>query len=150
MRKWEKYWILSLIILVILVLIIVGVINNKKEEEQAIVNEPKEKYVQVQEDGSKVNTSNKLKETKKLGNLSISNISLKSQGNESFVTASVKNNGSSVDGDKFITITVLDDKQNVITKVDAYLSTIEPGEETVLRSTTSADFANAYDFKVEE
>ena len=149
MRKWEKYWILGLIVLVVLVLIIVGVRNNKKEE-QTPTNEPEEKYVQVQEDGTKVNISNKLKETKKLGNLSISNISLKSQGNESFVTANVKNTGSSTDGDKFITITVLDDKQNVITKVDAYLSTIEPGEETVLRSTTSADFANAYDFKVEE
>lgn len=149
MKKWEKYWILGLVILVVVVLIMV-IPRNDEEEKERELNTQEEKYAQVQDNGLKVNTSNKLKETKKLGNLEISNISLKSQGNESYITASVKNTGNTTDGDKFITITVLDDKQNIITKIDAYLSTIEAGQETILRSTTSADFANAYDFKVEE
>ena len=149
MQKWEKYWILGLVILVVVVLIMV-IPGNKEEEKEKEMNTQEEKYAQVQDNGLKVNTSNKLKETKKLGNLEISNISLKSQGNESYITANVKNIGNTTDGDKFITITVLDDKQNIITKIDAYLSTIEAGQETILRSTTSADFANAYDFKVEE
>ena len=149
MQKWEKYWILGLVILVVVVLIMV-IPRNDEEEKEMTTNVQEEKYAQVQDNGLKVNTSNKLKETKKLGNLEISNISLKSQGNESYITANVKNIGNTTDGDKFITITVLDDKQNIITKIDAYLSTIEAGQETILRSTTSADFANAYDFKVEE
>ena len=149
MKKWEKYWILGLVILVVVVLIMV-IPRNDEEEKEMTTNVQEEKYAQVQDNGLKVNTSNKLKETKKLGNLEISNISLKSQGNESYITANIKNIGNTTDGDKFITITVLDDKQNIITKIDAYLSTIEAGQETILRSTTSADFANAYDFKVEE
>ena len=132
------------------VVLIMVIPRNDEEEKEREMNTQEEKYAQVQDNGLKVNTSNKLKETKKLGNLEISNISLKSQGNESYITANVKNIGNTTNGDKFITITVLDDKQNIITKIDAYLSTIEAGQETILRSTTSADFANAYDFKVEE
>lgn len=160
----EKVLIISLIL--IFAFGVVAIVSTKSNEEENAeqqveenvseenVNEDKiqniEKYVEVKQDGSKENTSNKLKETKKLGNLEFSNINLKSEGNESYITATVKNTGTVLEGDKAIRLIFLDDKGNKIITVTAYVDTIEPQMQASLRCTTSADFTNAYDFTVSE
>lgn len=152
MNKSERkqvFIMISVMVVIILILFVIKVVSGNKDESQsAQSNVQNEAYVEKQEDGTKVNTSNKLKETKKLGDLEFSNIRLTSKNGESYLTATVKNVGGSKAGDEFVTITVVDDQGSILTSVDAYLGTIQAGAETTLSSKTSSDFANAYDFTV--
>lgn len=155
MKKNEMIFV-GILIAIFVVIIVAALIakNNgtiepeNKPENKVTENVVDEKYVDVKDDGTKVNNSNKLKEAKKLGDLEISNITLSSKNNESYLQATVKNTGASKAGDDFITITIMDEQNQEIATIQAYLSTVEPGKEITLSTKASVDFANAYDFKV--
>lgn len=152
MNKSERKQVMIMIGVMLAIVIILLIVKSTKGDEQE--NQPiqntvqNEAYVERQEDGTSLNVSDKLKETKKLGDLEFSNIRLTSRNGESYLTATVKNTSSVKTGDEFITITVLDENGNTLTSVYAYLGTIDAGQETTLSTKTSSDFANAYDFTV--
>lgn len=152
MNKSERKQVMIMIGVMLAIVIILLIVKSTKGDEQE--NQPiqntvqNEAYVERQEDGTSLNVSNKIKETKKLGDLEFSNIRLTSKNGESYLTATVKNTSSVKTGDEFITITVLDENGNTLTSVYAYLGTIDAGQETTLSTKTSSDFANAYDFTV--
>ena len=152
MNKSERKQVMIMIGVMLAIVIILLIVKSTKGDEQE--NQPiqntvqNEAYVEIQEDGTSLNVSDKLKETKKLGDLEFSNIRLTSRNGESYLTATVKNTSSVKTGDEFITITVLDENGNTLTSVYAYLGTIDAGQETTLSTKTSSDFANAYDFTV--
>ena len=152
MNKSERKQVMIMIGVMLAIVIILLIVKSTKGDEQE--NQPiqntvqNEAYVERQEDGTSLNVSDKLKETKKLGDLEFSNIRLTSKNGESYLTATVKNTSSVKTGDEFITITVLDENGNTLTSVYAYLGTIDAGQETTLSTKTSSDFANAYDFTV--
>ena len=157
MTRDEKRWIVLLIaVLVIAIVLIVGLaigrnIKKEKKEENNNVGQVKnEEYVEVLEDGTKVNTSNKLKENKKFGNLEISNISIEEKENETILEADVTNIGSNNEGDYAIYLLIKDDEGKEIKKIAGYINHIGPNEKTKLRIKTSYDFANAYDFEIEK
>ena len=157
MTRDEKRWIVLLIaVLVIAIVLIVGLAigrNIKKEktgENNNVGQAQNEEYVEVLEDGTKVNTSNKLKENKKFGNLEISNISIEEKENETILEADVTNIGSNNEGDYAIYLSVKDDEGKEIKKIAGYINHIGPNEKTKLRIKTSYDFANAYDFEIEK
>ena len=152
MNKSQRKQVMIMIGVMLAIVIILLIVKSTKGDEQE--NQPiqntvqNEAYVERQEDGTSLNVSDKLKETKKLGDLEFSNIRLTSRNGESYLTATVKNTSSVKTGDEFITITVLDENGNTLTSVYAYLGTIDAGQETTLSTKTSSDFANAYDFTV--
>ena len=152
MNKSERKQVMIMIGVMLAIVIILLIVKSTKGDEQE--NQPiqntvqNEAYVERQEDGTSLNVSDKIKETKKLGDLEFSNIRLTSRNGESYLTAKVKNTSSVKTGDEFITITVLDENGNTLTSVYAYLGTIDAGQETTLSTKTSSDFANAYDFTV--
>ena len=148
MNKSERKQAMIMIGVMLAIVIILLGVKTLKKDKQGNVETKNEAYVETQEDGTKLNISSKLKETKKLGDLEFSNIRLTSKNGESYLTATVKNTSSVKAGDEFTTITVLDEDGNTLTRVDAYLGTIAAGQETTLSSKTSCDFANAYDFNV--
>ena len=152
MNKSERKQVMIMIgvmLAIVIILLIVKSTKGDEQESQPIQNTVQnEAYVERQEDGTSLNVSNKIKETKKLGDLEFSNIRLTSKNGESYLTATVKNTSSVKTGDEFITITVLDENGNTLTSVYAYLGTIDAGQETTLSTKTSSDFANAYDFTV--
>ena len=157
MTRDEKRWIVLLIaVLVIAIVLIVGLAigrnikKEKKEENNNVGQVQNEEYVEVLEDGTKVNTSNKLKENKKFGNLEISNISIEEKENETILEADVTNIGSNNEGDYAIYLLIKDDEGKEIKKIAGYINHIGPNEKTRLRIKTSYDFANAYDFEIEK
>ena len=149
MKKNEAKVIFILVAIMVIVLIIV-IANRGKDNknEEVVENIAKEEFIDVKEDGTRVNTSNKLAETKKYYGLEISNITLTEKGNESYIRATVKNTTSVKKGEELIKLTIVDKQGNVLTSVKGYLNTIQPGSTTTLSIKASADFANAYDFKV--
>lgn len=151
MSKKERkriFTIIGILLLTIIILLIVKSITKNDENEGEVLT--KETYVEIQEDGTNLNTSNKLKETKKLGELEFSNIRLTSKDGESYVTADVKNTSTTKLGNKFVHITIVDDKGEDLSKVTIYLGDIEAGESITINGKASSDFANAYDFLITE
>ena len=156
MNKDEKRWIVLLVaVLVIAVVLIIGLSRSKKTEEPVKNNEveqvqKEEAYVEVLEDGSKVNTSNKLKENKEFNGLEISNIEIVEKDNETILEADIKNQTNEAQGDYGIYLKIKDDKGNEIKKIAGYINYMGAKEKTRLSIKTSYDFANAYDFEIEK
>ncbi len=150
--KDKKIWIFIgvVIILIILLLIIKGVSNKGGNiiDEQKIVNE--EEFVEVISDGTKINKSNKLQETKKINGLEISNIRLTEKNNMSRILATVKNTSSETKGGYAVKIILLNKVGETIKEIEAYIDKVDPGETVTLNTAATVDFANAYDFKIVE
>ena len=158
MTRDEKRWIILLVaVLVIAIALIIGLAKSKnvkkgeqKENTTNVEQVQNQEYVEVLEDGTKVNTSDKLKEDKEFNGLKISNISIEENGNETVLKANVTNISSKSQGDYGIYLVIKDNEGNEIKKIAEYINYIEPNEETKLKIKTSYDFANAYDFEVEK
>ncbi len=151
MKDSEKKMIIILII--VAVLIIGGITlltRNRRNEEPAggnETNEPVEEFVQVLDDGTKLNTSEELHKTKMLDGLEISDLQLTERGNETVLLGTVRNTTSTVQTAVF-NITLIDKTGSEITTLPAYIEGLEPGASTELNVSTTLDYANAYDFRV--
>ena len=141
--------ILILITIVVFVIFII-VKNNKDHTENTndIVQENKEEYVQVLEDGTKLNTSTKLNETKIVDGLEIGNIQLSTTNGETTLLADVKNNTKKDINIIAIDIILYNKEGEEIVKFPGVIGNLKVGGTVKLESSTTLDFANAYDFKV--
>ena len=149
MKKNEKIMISVLLIILIIVIIAVVAGKNKDNKENTEENQVKEEFVQVLEDGTKLNTSSKLAETKTVGAYKIGNIQLTMKDNQSILLADVENTSTTATEMKLLDITLYDKEGNVLEVVPGIVKQLEPGETTQLNAGITADDANAYDFKVE-
>lgn len=107
-----------------------------------------EEYVDVQADGTKVNTSSKIQETKTIDGLSVSNVSITESGSTTTVTATVTNNTSSTNGDFTIFFKILDDSGNVLAELFGIIGSVDAGASTTLSLISTGDLANAYDYQI--
>ena len=141
------------LIAIMLIIIMVNTFRKKEPEnvgpvqgeEQGI---EQEEYVQILQDGSKLNKSEELLKEKKLDELEISNIQLKETGGITTLLADVKNNTNHEIQERNITIEVLDKQGNVITSLNGTIDTVGAGEKVQLNMSVTGDVANAYDFKI--
>ena len=152
MKAKEKGMIL--LIILVGVVIITGLLiwkkgtsknNNKQEEEQI-----KEEFVQVLEDGTKLNISNKLKEEKTIKGLKIGNIQLTEQNGQSVLLAEVRNEGTQDVQMFLINIILIDKEGKEIATIPGIVSPVKAGTTVQLNAGITEDYANAYDFKVEQ
>jgi len=160
--KGKDLMIILGVAIVLLLLIIIGVKvknNNNNEVDQNTVgqqtqnnvtNEIVEEFVQVQEDGSKVNTSEELTKTKKVDGLEISNIRIVENNNVTQVTADIKNPTNGTLGDFPVDIKVLDKEGKEIATIGGFIDRVAPGETAELNASATVDFANAYDFEIKK
>ena len=153
-------------ILIVILVIIIGVIliwknipkseKNKNEsnkieyENKQEVNENTEKYVKELDDGTKLNISNKLNETKRLDGLEISNIQLTYKNEMCIVLADVLNTTNQDIGLTPINLKLYDEQGNVLESLDGLISEVKAGESTQLNIGVSNDLSNAYDFTIEK
>ena len=150
MKKNEKKFLIVLIAITIVVIIIFIATRGKKKEENTVEeNTVKEEFVQVLEDGTKLNTSTKLNETKMVNGLEFGNIQLTMKNGQSVLLADVKNNTSTATELTLVDVTLLDKEGNTIVTVGGIIAPLEAGESTQFNTSMTLDYANAYDFKVE-
>lgn len=147
MKAQEKRMILILIIVSILIITIVWCVTRNKETE-VVESTNKEEFVEVLEDGTKLNISDKLNETKRVENFEIGNIQLTDKNGVSVLLADIKNVSETSTDWTIITITLIDRIGNTIQEIEGVIKDLQPGETTQLNAATSADYANSYDFKV--
>lgn len=152
MKDSEKKMIIILII--VAVLVIGGITlftRNKGNNEQAgenETNESVEEFVEVQEDGTRLNVSTKLHETKTLAGMEISNFRLADDGSQTLLLGTITNVSDTVQGDYTMQLKVIDKNGGEIVTVPAYIKELQPGESAQLNISSTLDFANAYDFTV--
>ena len=158
MKSKEKKLILVLILITIVVVIVGLTVRNilqKSSEEsqnkEEVVQEGQDKNenVKILEDGTRENTSEKLKEPKMIEGLELREIRLTEKENVSEITGKIKNNTEEAKGEFTVTITLKDKEGKEITKIGGIIGKVEAGEEINFKATATYDFANAYDFTIE-
>lgn len=156
MKREEKLMVGVLILITILV-IIVGIVmsinKGKKENKDNNVvareeNRVVEEFVDLREDGTKVNKSSKLHEKKAYDGLEIGNLQLTMKDNVSVILGEIKNVSNIAKGEYPISLVMLDKEGNEIITIGAYIQKLEPGQTAELNTSATFDFANAYDFKI--
>ncbi len=168
MKGKNKKVILLIAVIIVVIIVVIAIAikgNNKNEPSNSVENETAqqqqegntpdqqpekvpEEFVQNMDDGTKVNTSTKLKETKTVSSFEISNISLSTVNGQTFLTADVKNTSKNDKPATGIDITLYDKDGNELVKMAGVINELKSGATTRLESGTTLDFANAYDFKV--
>lgn len=154
MKKSEnKFWkILPIIgLAIVLVIVIVNIKKKKTEntlENSQTVNSVAEEFVENIESDTKLNNSEKLKETKEFDGLEIADIQITEKEGVTLLLANITNKTDEVKGDYPILITILDKDGNTITVAHGYIKQLQPNETTQLSSSKTFDYANAYDFTI--
>lgn len=148
MKKDEKRMILILIVALVVVLGIFLANRNKKEENEVKENKVAEEFVQVLEDGTKLNTSTELGKTKQVGAFKFEKIQLTEQGSQTVLLAEVSNTSNSKTEVTIVDVILLDRNGEEIVKVKGIIKDLEPGESTQFNTSMTLDYANAYDFKI--
>ena len=141
--------LIAIIILVVAIIIGKNVISkdkNKTENNTQVQNT--EQYVTVLEDGTKLNNSNKISENKKLEGLEITDTQLTYNNGVTNLLANVKNTTQNKIEMQQVTIILLDAQGNKIYEVPGVIEAVEAGKTIQFNSSITADFANAYDFKI--
>jgi len=123
-----------------------NVVNN--QGSQSVDNSIVEEFVSVEEDGTKVNTSEQLKATKVVEGLQLSNIKLTTQNGITELTASATNTTDVTIETMDIIVSALDKDGNTLVRFLASVDNLEAGQVTNLKASVTADVANAYDFMV--
>ena len=147
MKKKEKKMILILVIVSILIIGVIWLVTRPKKEK-IVENEVVEEFVQVLDDGTKLNISSKLQEEKTINGLKIGNIQLTEKNGQLVLLADVTN-PTEKDSEIFLIDIILYDKTGKeIATVPGIVSPIKAGGKTQLNAGITEKYANAYDFKV--
>ncbi len=161
MKKSERRMILVLILVAVIVIAVLVNVRNKNNDADDVVdnssvaenggekpNEEIGEFVEVLDDGTKMNTSDKLAETKTFSNYEVSNIQLTESNGQSLILADVKNIGTTKADVVLIDITLLDKEGQEIVTIGGIIGDVEPGQTVQLNSSATTDFSNAYDFTI--
>lgn len=121
--------------------------EHQKQEQKEDVNE----YIKTEDDGTRVNTSDKIKNAKfTIDGLEISNIQLSELVGKTSLVADVKNNTQEKKGDIELLITLYKKDGSVLLEMGGYIGTVEAGATSKIDAAATLDYANAYDIKIEK
>ena len=109
MKKKEKRMILILLVVLVIAVVIFVISKNKTgNKENTEENNVVEEFVQVLEDGTRLNTSTKLNEMKKFEGLEFGNIQLTNSNGQSVLLADVTNNTGKTTDFTLVDVILLD------------------------------------------
>lgn len=154
MKDKGKGFIILLISAIIL--LIIGLImgtNESKDQEitSTLQNKQTEQngeiFTEILEDGTKLNTSNKIGEPKILDGMEITGLQLTVKDNTSFLLGKITNVSNEIKGEYQFNVIILDKNGKELITIKAYVKELQPGESTELNTSATFDYSNAYDIK---
>ena len=150
MKSNEKRMIIisSVIVVIIIIGIVLILINKPKNEQKEDTNT--EKYVEILQDGTKLNKSERLNKTRKLDELEIKDIQLTNKNGVSVLLATVTNLGNKDLEITEVKVRLYDENYNIMEEINGVISQTKPGESVQLNVAISEDYANAYDLTIEK
>ena len=155
--------VLIAIIVGIIVFIIMNIVKSKKskegvgqnyqnqndESQQVEENAVKEEFVQLTDDGMKVNVGSKITEDKEVNGLKFTNVQLTEKDNQSTLLADVENaTGKELKDYTNLDITFFTKDGQEIVTIKGILTPLKSGEKTQLNAGLTQDVANAYDIRI--
>lgn len=143
--------IIAVIIITVIVVIVAVVNNNKKDGTQNNASgntDNNTENVIVKEDGTKENSSSKIKEVKDFDGMKVKDVRLISQGGLSNFMATVENTSSQEKGDKPIVVSFVNKNGEEIATLEAYIGGVSAGSMTTIDASATSDLSNAYDFVI--
>ena len=144
------------IILLIAITITVNTNNSGDQRKENIVentiennveNSVEEEFVEVLEDGTKLNTSEELNNTKTFQGLTIKNIQLTNANGKTELIADIENTSGSDKQAMLIDVILYDKNKNLITTLGGRISPIRAGQTMQFSTSAMIDYSNAYDFE---
>lgn len=153
MRENEKKGIVILIIVGVMLILCINIFKgNGKDTEvnKEKTNRINEEFVQVLQNGTKLNTSEELKQVKMIDGLQITNIQLTEKDGQTVLLADVTNTTNTDTRVIGINIIILDKQGKEIAKIPGVISPLKSGATKQLNVGITEDYSNAYDFKVEK
>lgn len=167
-----------IIIILTILIVIFGVLYVKKPVEQAAastedgkvlkssINETQlreeltteilygpENNITHDEVGNRINTSSKIKEEKKIegaDGLVIRNMNITASNRVTTITADVVNTSEEEKGNFMTKINFVDEDSRSIIEVGAYVNKVGAGKTVKLQTTTTIDFANAFNYTIKK
>ena len=152
MNNKRNLILLGIILLVIIVLVVIFVSVRKTEGENVVGGneEIENMYSQTLEDGTKINTSSKLKETRMIDEIKIENIQLTNKDGQGALIADVTNTGSEKSEVILLNITLYNEAGEEIGTLPGVISPLDAGETAQLNTNMQEDYTNIYDVKIEK
>lgn len=148
MRNREKGIMLMIIIITILIISIIWVISKGKEGKEDKTSNTE--FIQVEDDGSKVNTSDKVKETREIEGVTIENIRITEKNGQTELVADATNTTEQIKSRFLVNIILLDKAGNEIGRIPGVIGEMQPGETIEMHAGITEDYANVYDFRIEK
>ena len=165
----NKKILIAIFLIIILIIIITYTLipkTNKKENTNQVENNQTEQEVEQEmpeyslidmnntenakiNGGSKENTSVKLAEEKTYKGMKVKNIKLIAEGGITRLTATVENTTTENYEGGGITIIFIKEDGTEYARLEGVLPAIDSGKTNELDAGTTADIANAYDFRIE-
>lgn len=152
MKKNKKIMIFILLVILVVAIVVFAVNKNKKEVNEEnnteVENKVVEEFVQVLDDGTKLNTSTKLNESRDVNGFKFENIQFTERKGQSVLLANVTNNTGKATDFTLVDVILLDKYGNEIEKLGGIISPLQPGAKTQFNVSMTLDYANSYDFKI--
>lgn len=143
MTKNDKVKLVFILLIVVIIIGLIGVIvyiNSNKDKNE-------ETYT-VQEDGTKVNISEKVLEKKAVNGLEIDNIKVVEKNGITEIMGDIKNvSGKRVEG-FYIMIDLIDKNGQVLVGLGSYINPIDKDSEGSLNAITNGSYADIADMKI--
>ncbi len=157
MKSTEKRNILILIgvgIIIIATIWLCTKLGNKEEKETPNLPEVSSasqgEYTKVEQDGSIVNTSEKLHQDREESGFTVSNISFAEINGKTVLKARITNK-TGINQDSFFgSIVLLDKAGKEIGRIPVTVAKTQKGETVEIEAYITESYANAYDFRLEK
>ena len=152
MKTNEKKWIIILAVILVIAIIVFLVLrigkgkNDNQKSGTSGAGNP-EQYYEELEDGTKLNISTKLNQTKTVDGLEIGKIQLTNKDNQTVLLAEVENKSGKVTEETLIDVTIIDKDGKELGTIGGMIAPLKEGEKTQLNISAMQDYTDAYDFK---
>ena len=148
MKSTEKRMITILVAITAVVIIIAIMMNVNKSKEGTTEKEMKqtESTISLFDDGTTLNNSAKLQETKKLEGMEISQIQLTQKNGETQLIATITNTSSTDQGDYPVIVKMLDKEGKEVGTMNGYIGKIKSQNSIKFSTEATLDSSNVYDF----
>ena len=143
-------WVLTIVFLIIVCVTVIFVKIFTKNDNNKNLVDNNDNFSKITSDGTRINISEKLNENKKIDDLDITNIELKSDGQVTQLTAIINNNTGKTKGDYPAKVIFIDSNNNEIAEMGIYIKKLQPGESTILNGKITFDYTNAYNFNIQK
>lgn len=152
MKPNEKKAIAILVAITAVVIIIAIIMGNSgkketKKEEQNNTTQGEE-VTQLLNDGTLLNKSEKLHETKQFEGMEITNLQLTETEKETLLIGTVSNTSETKQGGYVALIKMVDKEGNEITTIETYIGELQPGKSMKFSTSANYDSSNVYDFTI--